>query len=691
MVGVKQIIDRGSGQVSSAAALPEASANAFGAGIGDAIERAGSEVQASSIRAMELDRERQRQADLSQQSAAYAQWAGEYRINVEDLKDKAEPDGAGHVDNVRNLGRTSGDQFLGGIQDPKVRAHFAPLVEGVVADQSVDADVYARGLRLKSIGEGQRDATDGWSSQLLLHPEPTGLKAAIEERTSTINALEAPPEIKQKLLKEALDTVEFNYGQGLTRADPTGAKAVFDSGYLSHLTPEHRLQLLNANDTDIRVQTADQNRQVSQAAEQVRVDAAHLTHEITYGELPTDDEVKGVITRATALQAHVPGMQSVVEELQHSYGTIKTRRLTDKWTSADWAHAVNPLAAKVAQGKATDDEQQQLRVLEELRPAAEARFKSDPDGFSSASGIVAPQVDLNAPDPGTVQARKSWAKSFARTGGLVEAPYLSKDQLQQVRDRVAQSPAAAFEVAQELKGTWGMDAAPSIVRQIGGPAKGDMQLMLGLDPAIAQRYQRGREALDKKAVDVNEDVARQVYGTYVRGVPADLQGPMFDAARKIAAGWMLEKGFTKVPANFDDVMRASLQYAAGRTGDVRDGNAPGGMANVNGRYAWLPSDMSTNDLLTRFARAQPQDWVNAATDAHGNSVKSAPHYIGPDGRPKPYTKGDALNFAKGTLQTLDQGLYHLIDRLGHTVVDERGQPWTFDVRRLPRSHFGASR
>jgi hypothetical protein len=228
-----------------------------------------------------------------------------------------------------------------------------------------------------------------------------------------------------------------------------------------------------------------------------------------------------------------------------------------------------------------------------------------------------------------------------------------------------------------------MDAAPSIVRQIGGPAKGDMQLMLGLDPAIAQRYSRGRAALDKKAVDVNEDVARQVYGAYVRGVPSDLQGPVFDAARNIAAGWMLEKGFTKPPANFDDVFRAALQYAAGRTGDVRDGNAPGGMANVNGRYAWLPGDMSTNDLLTRFARAQPQDWVNAAVDQHGNPVKSVPHYIGPDGKPKPYTKGDALNFSKGTLQTLDQGLYHLVDRLGHTVVDERGQPWTFDARRLP--------
>jgi hypothetical protein len=54
------------------------------------------------------------------------------------------------------------------------------------------------------------------------------------------------------------------------------------------------------------------------------------------------------------------------------------------------------------------------------------------------------------------------------------------------------------------------------VRQIGGEPKGDMLIMLGLNPRMAQVYRQGAEALSKKAVKFNDDAARARCGPTMR-------------------------------------------------------------------------------------------------------------------------------------------------------------------------------
>jgi hypothetical protein len=687
-MAAQEQIYRPSAQLGSAAALPGASAEAFGAGVGGAIAQVGSELEGSQLRAMRAEKQRQQESANAQAGLGAAQLSIDLTKDAETARDDAPLDGAGHVERVANAADARIGQFLESIPDQKVRQRWAVQAAQMRSNLVNDEDGWARGRRVEAIGTNVKEAGRLWDNQLQGNPDPQAFEQSLTAVDTLLAGVDAPAPIKDKLGREEKANRASNYLEGLIEKDPVAAKATIKSGVMDlWLDPKDKRRLLDASDTEIRVADADARRRDTQAAEQVRADASDISSKIGQGVLVPDEQVAAVVGRAQALEDRYPAMKGVADGLQYDLGKLKYSRLTDKWTSAEWNAHINPLAAKVAGGKASEDEQRELKILQELRPAKEARFKNDPDGFASASGMAPPQVDLGNPQAGDVQARKSWARAFARTGSLLEPPYLSKDQLQLYRDRAAQGPVAQFDVAAELKGTWG-DAAPSIVRQIGGPAKGEMTVMLGLNPAIAQRYQRGQEALDKKAVEINDDAARQAWGVYARGVPADLQPAVFDAARKIAAGWMLEKGFSKPPSNFDEVFRSALQYAAGRTGDVHDFNAPGGLAEFNGRYAWLPGDMTSNDFLGRVARAQPQDWVNAAVDAKGNAVKSVPHYLGPDGKPKPYTKGDALRFNKGTLQTVDQGIYHLVDPLGHVVVDERGLPWTFDVRRLPRGHFG---
>jgi hypothetical protein len=555
-----------------------------------------------------------------------------------------------------------------------------------------DEDTWARSQRIASIGTNAVEARRLRGNMLQGNPDPKALDQSLKDIDTFWGGISAPAEVKAKGALEDKEDAAYNYAHGLNEKDPHGGLAVVESGALdTWLKPEHKKELINEAQTNIRIADADARRQVAQQAAQVRVDAEATDAQISRGELPSDDQVKGIITRAQALSATDPSLKNVADTLTYNLGKLKMSRITDKWTSAEWEAHTNELSAKVAQGKASGDEQQQLKILTELRPAKEARFKQDPDGYAAASGISPPQVDLANPDPGTVEARKSWARAFARTGGLIEAPYLSKDQLATYRDRAAQGPAGQLEVAEDLKGTWG-DAAPSIIRQIGGDAKGQMLIMLGLDGRMAQVYGRGRQALDKRAVKLDDKTIGEVWRDYAGSAPPDVAPALLDTARNIAAGWMLEKGFTDhTPANFADVFRSAVQRAAGMLGDDKAGSATGGFVNWNGKRAWLPTDMGRQDFQARISRAAPNDWIHAAVDERGNPVTAVPHHLGSDGKLKPYTKGEALRFGNGTLQTVAPGIFQLIDPMGGTVVDQHGRPYQFDIRRLPRSHFGAPR
>jgi hypothetical protein len=68
-----------------------------------------------------------------------------------------------------------------------------------------------------------------------------------------------------------------------------------------------------------------------------------------------------------------------------------------------------------------------------------------------------------------------------------------------------------------------------------------------------------------------------------------------------------------------------------------------------------------------------------------------PHHYGPDGKPVPYKLGEASRFGQGHFETIAPGIYQLVDPTGGVAVDQHGRPWQFDVRRLPRGHFGGRR
>lgn len=678
MTGVPQTGIGIAADVPGATPLPMRSAGAFGAAIGEGIGELGNVLQREQARAKEMAAKRQYEVDASAAGVETAQAQLDISQTVEDIRSRAAPGAAGHVEATAKAVDERFGAVLSGIQNPVLRGQYAANLAQTRARILAEENGWAAGEKVAYQVTNIKRTGDAAANAVLNKPDAATFGEGLQTLATTIGNQGLAAGKAEQLLREQSAELATARAKGLTLADPKQALAWLGGDEASaYLDADKRVALIREAETQLRIADADARRVQAQDEAQLREDVAEFKQAIARGELPSDDTEQGLIKRAQAL-----GLNNLVDDIRYEQGKLKLSRETDKWTPAEWARQVDPLAAKVANGKASGEEQMTLKVLQELRPGKEARFRNNPEQAAAASGLNPPQVDLANPEPGTIAARKSWARAFARSGGLIEPPYLGKDQLQIYRERAAQGPVGQLEVAADLKRTWGMDAAPSIVRSIGGEAKGDMLIMLGLNERMAQVYRRGGDALSKKAVKFDDDKAREAWAKFAPAVPPDVGPALFEAARKIAAGLMVEQGKTEPTADFSKVFEASVQRAAGRAGVVTDWNAPGGLAEHNGRYAWLPQDMSSNDFKRRIARAEPMAWVRAAVDERGNPVQRVPHYIGPDGKRVPYTKRQAARFGTMRLETVAPGIYRLLGSDGGPVVDADGRPWQFDVRRL---------
>ncbi len=681
-MAAREEIYRGGGQVSRATPIPMASDDAFAAtAIGRGMAQLGGELHQAKVRSIAIERQREEEAETARAGAELATMAGEMQVRVNELREGAQPGGEGHVEAVRSALRERGEALLGSIKSERVRERFAPRIAEITAGTVADEDGWARGRRLEDFKNNVGRAGDTWANTLQTNPDPKLLEHALEERKTTITGFGYGEAITRPLLEEEQSKLAEAYLNGLAEKDPVAAAAVVTSGVLNdYLTPRQLKTLKDGIDTEVRIAAADARRQQAQDEAQLRTDISEMLQRINdRGELPDDKDVDALISRATAL-----GLTERIDDLRYARGKLKLSRETDKWTPREWAEQVDPLAAKVAKGTATAEEQMTLKILQELRGPKETRFRDRPREAAAAAGMSVAQVDIANYNGADVAATARWAESFAATSRLAEPPYLNRDQLRAYRDRAAQGPVAQLEVAAELKQWWGPKRAASIIRQMGGEDSAEMQLMLGLHSRMGQAYRRGIEALGKKLVTLDDGAARQVWQRYAPAVPEDLRPAMFSIARGIAAGWAAEQGRAELPEEqAAEIFGQALHRAAGMLGSTHGGNATGGFANWNGRFVWLPQDMSRRDFATRIARADPQAWVRAASDARGNPTGAVPHYRGSDGKPKPYTRGAAAQFKGFTFgATGIPGVYRLLGRDGRPAVDARGGPWQFDIRRL---------
>jgi hypothetical protein len=630
MAGVPQQGIAAPVDVPAATPLPMRSPSSFGADVGAGLEQLGGQLEQDQVRAKNIAAHRQYQVDASAAGVAAAEAQSDVAQQIDAIREQAAPGAAGHVEAV---GKAIDDRFgevLSTITNPVLRGQFAEDLARTKARLVSDESGWAAGQRVAYQVSNVQQTAQTLGNTILAHPDQGTFDDSIHTLATSIGNQGLAADKSEKLLRDQAQDLAVARAKGLTITDPAQALTWLGSDDAGTWLPaDKRAALIDEAQTALRVQAADQRRQVAQAAAAVRVDAQALEAKINQGVLVSDDDISGIVGRAQALQGADPGLANVLEGLRYDQGKLKYSRLTDKWTSTEWEQNINTLAAKVAQGKASDDEQRELKILQDLRPAKEARFKNDPDGFGAASGFPPPQVDISNPDPGTVEARKSWARAFARHGGLVEPPYLSKDQL-------ALSPPRRAGARGAVRG--GAGDQVDVGRRGAVDRTADRRPGVGRHEDHARPQFRDRAALPSRRRGARKEDGR-VRRERRRG-PPDVRGlcardPAGPAAGGVRCG---AQDHRRVDAG-TGLHQAAGQFQPG----VRDRAAICGGAHRQRRRfqrTWRPRHAERPLRLAAGGHdqqgfpaagraAQPQDWVNAATDPRGNPVKSVPHYIGP--------------------------------------------------------------
>jgi hypothetical protein len=672
-----------------------APAEGLAAPIAGALEYGGELMDQEIHRRRELDRDLQ----ASVAGVALAQASSDIDKAAIDARTHAAPGGAGHTQSIDQMIEARSTDALSQIKDPRIRQVFTQRWADLKGQISTREYGWEAGQRVNFQTTNVKNIAQIGADDQTANPDPTALPNQFSNIDSTIDAMSVDADTKDALKKELKRPLVLGMAKGLVDKDPTYILGDPDNGVKGLLQEPELYHYLDAGDIDgLRNEAGvEQRRRDAQARLQLALGKAQAVETIAVLKKKASSGV--VLTADEISQGTGLAKQFSLDGDEWDLGVIKDQndvnRQYEGASPAILHHDINELQAKVAAGKASEAEQVHLKNLTDYAGPAIARFNADPYAAAAAAGNAAPVIeDLQNPDPKQIQARVTWARSWAATAGLVNVPYLSNDEAKIVTDRMKQGPAGQLEVTAALRNAFGGSIATSIVKQL-APGNKDVELMVGLHPRVAELYRNGVSALAGKTVHLGstQDQAtgqadRQAmndqFNAIADAIPPEMQPAVRAAAENIAAGIAAEKGnHEPTGGDLQIAFYYGLQRALGRLGDVHDFNAKGGGAEINGRYAWLPQNVSSNEALTRIARAGKADWEKAG----GGGL----YYLGGNGKATPLTDSQLsqLNskyqlelYIDPSTRATTPGIYMLVAPGGGHVVAKDGSPWHFDIRNL---------
>jgi hypothetical protein len=421
--------------------------------------------------------------------------------------------------------------------------------------------------------------------------------------------MDVAADVREKGKRESQAAIAADFSNAMIDKDPhtfLGDKAKGVPGILDkvapYLDPKQVETLRSGAKIEIRRLDAEQRAAFDRAKAQASEDNTLFADKVSKGYVPTDKEWAD---HGALAQQYGLDKQGFDIDVLHDQANVNREFRTA--TPMQLHQTINELEAKKAAGKTSQSENIRLENIKTFAGPAIDRWNTDPEAAAAAAGDPRPQVDWNNPTPQQLEANNKWARSLASSAGLVNPPLLPNDVLKVFRQSAAQGAGGQLEVAAKMRQWFGADAA-AVVQQI-DPNNQDMQLMVGLHPRISQIYKEGVQALQAGSVKLgaapeDEQAMRDVFAKYAPGIPASMQPAVYRAARNITAGIASE--FSNSAPTGDVLTSAfdqAMQRAGGRTGTVSDFNAPGGFAEWNGRYAWLPPTVTSNQFISRISRA----------------------------------------------------------------------------------------
>jgi hypothetical protein len=572
----------------TATALPTATPEDYGAGIGDALQRAGGLAGQIAVSDRKLETEREYDRQTTDAMVRWAQMKEAYGVAENEARVNAPPGAAGFAKDMTAIADKQGEEFLGGIQHEGLRQAYQQRFAEWRSERATTADAFERGQTAKLMADQMDVSADIIANSLRGKPLTDYIEALAD-----IETMEAPKGVPGAAVLEwrrgaaQKATVSWLRGQ-----EPEMRKAMLDNHtYDALLTAEQIEGLGNEADSDIRRKQVE----AEAAARAAKADAIEkiddVRDRITNGYAVTDEEY----AEATGL-AEQFDLKDRLRDLREGATAKQVNKEWQNATPAQIDARVKVLDAEIAKAgeKAPQALVAERKALTDLLSTRTDQVKKDPLAAGAAMGIAIGPVDWA--DPKSVAARRQAADATARAMG-VPAKYLTDEEAEQLGAN-ASTPAGQLAVARQLR-QLGPVAAKAAAGQV-LPGDSLFAYSMGLRPEVQQGIFRGKGLRKEYPVAAKE--AQQIWRETTGNALASMPAASREAAYLSAVELYRQSASSKGKDEFDPALfRGAVREALG--GNVN--GRTGGVGEWNGAKFLLPPTMSQQQFDARLGAYKP--------------------------------------------------------------------------------------
>lgn len=597
-----------------------ASPEAFGAGIGQALERAGDGLHRSQLRSFQVEK----QVTADQENADFAHKFALHRQNMDGIvaetRANAAPGAAGHVEQVMEANEAARETMLEGLTDPAVQRRAQQQWDEYSTRLHDGATTFSAVAGANKLVQDVKGLTDVGANRVRQGVDPQAYIEEVKQAYAAIDAMRGiSADQKAQLRREQVDQ---KYGiaflNHMVDTNPRGALDQLDQGAFNDvLEPAQIDQLRNAAGVEIRRGEAAAQHAVNLQKAEIGQKVGVLEEADRQGIALPQADYDAAITQLTAI--------GDADRALKIEGLRDNARFAQIYEGQSPVQRQQRLAELQAKKNPSAPEQREIKWLTDKSGALDSRFESDPTGFAIANapaGMRPPAGDV-INDPAVMAGRASWAARASVAYGR-PVPPLTKSEADQLKankargeDQVLRTLDAIGDPVQRL----------AAARQIDG-ADTAFQHMALINPHTRPTIRAGADKLksDPKFLTVNakedpgRDEAFKAWEVKTRVALKEMGIPDQDAtlaiAKQFLAGTLSHSG-GDVNAVTGNMLDLGLRVALG--GSIKNGKPIGGLGNWGGRPFVLPETDGNPDFGARVTR-----WLQGR-------AKNPP--VNPDGSP----------------------------------------------------------
>lgn len=620
----------------AAAAMPLASPDSFGAGVGEAASQLGATLHGAQVQAYSRERQQTQASEAADWSHRFSVYRETADARIREARANAGPGAAGHAAGVKAAVEAEREALLGGITEDNVRRYAQGQWDEFNTRLIGQEGDFEEGRRVAKIGTDVEASTDAAGNRIRNSADPKVYADEVKLGQAQIDALPGvPADVRAKLKHEQVDQ-KFGVAflNQLIDSNPAAALALVNSNEFNFLQPDQLEAVRNGAQVEIRRSVAALEHSAALAASGLREQIATLREADEQGLEVDDSQFAAAIGAAQQLKD-----TSTVLDLQ---GRQANNQFAKIYSGQSPLQREQRLAVLKGDKRPSVTEQREMKWLEDKRSALDARFEADPVAFAienAPAGFKPPAGDIA--DPAVLEGRIAWRRRTGNAYGR-ELPLFSGAEQRQLAARQVSGAAGEAEVMELIDQVPEGGERAGAAKQI-APADKLFQHMAQLEPQHRAMTRAGSQALkanpklvspseeeEPEARAVMDELERRLNGALKEFEPADRE-----AVRTVAQQWMagvLDKGQHGTDQITQGMYDTAIRVALG--GSIIPGKGTvGGLGNWNGSAFVLPDRVNNGQFGLRVAEFLIKNPNDAPVNPDGSRIPIEllrPVLIGPN-------------------------------------------------------------